>query len=165
MWPQDKIPAKLVKLSKQFLLKPLTKAINSSIRNSVFPNKAKRATITPIDEGGKDKFSISNYRPVSVLNIFSKFYERVIKSQIVAYIDIKLSKFLSAYRRSYDTQHVLMRLIEEWKQKLDINFVCGAVLMDLSKPFDCVPHDLLLAKLSAYGVDKEALILILSYTN
>ena len=62
--------------------------------------------------------------------IFSKFYERVIKSQIVAYIDIKLSKFLSAYRRSYGTQHVLMRLIEEWKQKLDKNFVCGAVLMD-----------------------------------
>ena len=62
---------------------------------------------------------MSNYRPVSVLNIFSKFYERVIKSQIVAYIDIKLSKFLSAYRRSYGTQHVLVRLIEEWKQKLD----------------------------------------------
>ena len=160
---EDKIPAKLVKLSKQFLLKPLTTAINSSIRNSVFPNKAKCAMVTPIDKGGKDKFSISNYRPVSVLNIFSKFYERVIKSQIVAYIDIKLSKFLSAYRRSYGTQHVLMRLIEEWKQKLDKNFICGAVLMDLSKAFDCVPHDLLLAKLSAYGFDKEALILILSY--
>ena len=96
---EDKIPAKLVKLSKQFLLKPLTTAINSSIRNSVFPNKAKRATVTPIDKGGKDKFSISNYRPVSVLSIFSKFYERVIKSQIVTYIDIKLSKFLSAYSR------------------------------------------------------------------
>ena len=70
---EDKIPAKLVKLSKQFLLKPLTKSINSSIRNSAFTNNAKRAMVKHISKGGKDKFSISNYRPVSVLNIFSKF--------------------------------------------------------------------------------------------
>ena len=51
-----------------------------------------------------------------------------------------------------------MSVIEEWKQKLDKNLFCGAVLMDLSNAFYCVQHDLLLAKLNAYSVVKEALI-------
>ncbi|XP_057296307.1 uncharacterized protein LOC130625272 [Hydractinia symbiolongicarpus] len=123
----------------------------------------KRATVSPIDKGGKDKLCVNNYRPVSILNIFSKFYERIIKSQIVDYIDKKLSEFLSAYRESYGTQHVLIRLLEEWKQKLDKHYVVGAVLMDLSKAFDCVPHDLLIAKLNAYGFNQDALLLILAY--
>ena len=76
----------------------------------------------PLDKGGgKDKTAITNFRPVSVLNVFSKFYERIKKNQINSFIDSKLSTFLSAYRKSYSTQHVLIRLIEEWKQKLDRN--------------------------------------------
>ena len=69
---EDKIPTKLVKLAKDHLVKPLKEAINSSIFSNIFPNKAKRATVTPLDKGGKDKTNISNYRPVSVLNVFSK---------------------------------------------------------------------------------------------
>ena len=107
--------------------------------------------------------TVGNYRPVSVLNVFSKFYERIIKSQIVSFLDQKLSQFLSAYRQSYGTQHVLIRLIEEFKKNLDNDYVVGAILMDLSKAFDCVPHDLLLAKLSAYGFSNEALGYIMSY--
>ena len=115
---EDKIPTKLAKLARNHLLKPLKNAINSSIRSSIFPNKAKRAAVTPLDKGGKYKTSISNYRPVSVLNVFSKFYERIMKEQITSFIDSKLSSFLSAYRKMYNTQHVLLRLIEEWKNKL-----------------------------------------------
>ena len=124
---------------------------------------AKRAAVSPLDKGGKDKTAITNFRPVSVLNVFSKFYERIMKNQINSFIDSKLSTFLSAYRKSYSTQHVLIRLIEEWKQKLDRNYVVGAILMDLSKAFDSIPHDLIIAKLYAYGFDFEALKLILSY--
>ena len=160
---EDKIPPKLVKLAKKHLVKPLTKAINISINSSVFPKMAKRAAVSPLDKGGKDKTAITNFRPVSVLNVFSKFYERIMKNQINSFIDSKLSTFLSAYRKSYSTQHVLIRLIEEWKQKLDRNYVVGAILMDLSKAFDSIPHDLIIAKLYAYGFDFEALKLILSY--
>ena len=138
-------------------------AINSSIRSSLFPNKAKRAAVTPLDKGGKDTTNISNYRPVSVLNVFSKFYERIMKEQITSFINSKLSNFLSAYRKMYSTQHVLIRLIEEWKHNLDKNYVVGAVLMDLSKAFDCIPHDLIIAKLAAYGFDIKSLEYILSY--
>ena len=160
---EDKIPPKLAKLASEYLVKPLTDAINSSIRSSIFPKKAKRAAITPLDKGGKDKTSLSNYRPVSVLNVFSKFYERIMKNQITSFINSKMSTFLSAYRKTYSTQHVLIRLIEEWKNKLDKNYVVGAILMDLSKAFDCVPHDLIIAKLHAYGFDIKALKYILSY--
>ena len=85
------------------------------------------------------------------------------KNQLTDFLNRHLSIFLSAYRKSYSTQHVLMRLLEEWKNKLDHDFVVGAVLMDLSKAFDSIPHDLLIAKLAAYGLDENALLYILSY--
>ena len=53
--------------------------------------------------------------------------------------------------------------MEEWKEHLDNNFVVGAILMDLSKAFDCVPHDLIIAKLSAYGFGTESSKYSLSY--
>ena len=72
------------------------------------------------------------------------------------------SLFLSAYRKNYSSQNILISLIEEWRKNLGINFVVGAVLTDLSKDFDCKPHDLLMAKLSAYNFSDEALPYIYS---
>ena len=77
--------------------------------------------------------------------------------------DKYLSSFISTYRKNYSTQQVLVRLLEEWREKLDENFIVVAVLMDLSKAFDCIPHDLIIAKLTAYGIDRETLRLIYSY--
>ena len=71
--------------------------------------------------------------------------------------------FISAYRKSYSTQQVLIRLLEEWREKLDKNFNVGAVLMDLSKAFACIPHNLIIAKLAAYVFKREILRLIYSY--
>ena len=64
---------------------------------------------------------------------------------------------MSAYRKRYSTQHVLIRLLEEWRENLDKNFIVGAVLMDLSEAFDCIPHDLIIAKVAAYGFKRETL--------
>ena len=160
---EDQIPTKIVKLSTQYLIKPLTNAINSSINSGIFPHKAKRAAVCPLDKGGKDKTKLTNYRPVSVLNVFSKIFEKVMKEQITTYMNSHFSPYLSAYRKNYGTQHVLMRLLEEWKNSLDKNYVVGGVLMDLSKAFDCVPHDLIIAKLSAYGFSNSSLMFLLSY--
>ena len=52
------------------------------------------------------------------------------------------SPLISAYSTSYSSQHVIIRLLEEWRIKLDNNFAVGAVLIALSKVFDCIPHDL-----------------------
>ena len=82
---------------------------------------------------------------------------------MVPYLENILSVFISAYRKHYSCQHVLLRMIEMWQRCLDDNKMVGTILMDLSKAFDCLPHDLLIAKLDTYGFDKEALRLILSY--
>ena len=74
-----------------------------------------------------------------------------------------LSDFISAYRKGYSTNHVLLRLIENWKAALDTNLFTEAVLMDLSKAFDCTPYDLLMAKLYAYGFSFETLTFLNSY--
>ena len=63
----------------------------------------------------------------------------------------------------YSTNHVLLKLIEEWKKSLDDKNIIGAVLMALSKVFDCIPHDLLVAKLHPYGLSMDAITFIYSY--
>ena len=73
------------------------------------------------------------------------------------------SPFISAYRELHDMQHVLIRFIEEWRKNLYNSYFIGTVLMDLSKAFDCIPHDLVIVKLAAYGSDKNMICCIYSY--
>ena len=61
------------------------------------------------------------------------------------------------------TQHVLIRLLEEWREQFDHKKIIGTVPLDLSKGFDCIHHDLLIAKLNAYGFDKNTLTLLFPY--
>ena len=117
----------------------------------------------PLDKGKPNKNEISNFKPVSILNTFFKIYEKVIKEQLVSGLDKYLSPFISAYWKRYSTQHVLKRLVEEWRERLDNNYIVGTILMDLSKAFDCISHDLIIAKLAAYSLDDTTLQLILSY--
>ena len=98
-----------------------------------------------------------------VLNCFSKIYERFLHNQITSFSNKFLSDFISAYRKGYSTNHVLIRLVENWKLALDKNIFTGAVLMDLSKAFDCIPHNLLVAKLHAYGLSFNTVTFLNSY--
>ena len=74
-----------------------------------------------------------------------------------------LSSLLCGFRKGYSAQQALVRLLEKFKISLDEGGKAGAVLMDLSKAFDCIRHDLLIAKLHAYGFSHEALTLINNY--
>ena len=159
----DTIPPKLIKTGADIIAEPLTQAINCCLRQGIFPENAKVTSVVPLHKGKPDKYDVLNYRPVSILNAFSKIYEKVIKNQLASYLDKYFSLFISLYRKSYSTQQVLIRLLEEWREKLDKNFIVGAVLMDLSKAFGCIPHDLIIAKLAAYEFKRETLRLIYSY--
>ena len=78
-------------------------------------------------------------------------------------MDKYLSPFISAYRQNSSTQHILIHLLVEWSEGLDNNFVVEGVLMDLFKAFYCIPHDLLIAKLRAYGYDHYLVQYLYSY--
>ena len=80
-----------------------------------------------------------------------KVYENIIKCRLVDSVYKNISPFISVFRRNLDIQHMLLRLIKEWRENLDKNNVDGGVLVDLSKVFHCVPHDVLVSNLAAYG--------------
>ena len=154
----------LVKHVANIINEPLNNIINEMITKNSFPENAKVNHVTPVFKTDKDdRQDKVNYRPISVTGTFSKILERYIQIKVNDYVESFLSIFIAAYRKKYSTNHVLIRLIENWKLHLDKKEFVGAVLMDLSKAFDSVPHDLLIAKMHAYGFDLDTLVLFFSY--
>ena len=104
-----------------------------------------------------------NYRPITVLPSVSKIYERMMQDQMLPFVQSFLSPLLCGFREGYGTQHALLHFVETCKKSIDSGGVAGVVLTDLSKAFDCLNHDLLIAKLNAYGFSRSALLFIHSY--
>ena len=135
---------------------------DEAISYNEFPENLKLADVTPVFKK-KDLLEETNYRPVSVLPPVSKIFERLLQKQINEHIKNKFSPYLCEYGKGFSTQYALLSLIERWKKILDeIGFV-DAVLMDLSKGFDTLNHELLIAKLIVYGSNNESLKFIRSY--
>ena len=159
---QCDIPTKILKQNSGYFAEYFYENINQCISKSIFPSDLKLADVTPVYKK-KSKNSKDNYRPVSILSNISKIYERCIYDQIQLFFDSLLSKYQCGFRRGYNAQHCLITLIEKWKKSVDNGGAFGALLTDLSKAFDCLPHELLIAKLDAYGFDKSSLKLMHSY--
>ena len=140
-----------------------TKILNKSIQMDNFPSEMQIGKITPSYKSGKDNSRLNkkHHRPVSVLTAFSKVFEQYILNQMLDHVNKILSDKISAYRKGY--YFTACSPQTHWMKHLDNNQIVGAVLMDLSKAFDCIPHDLLIAKLAAYGFDKNTLKFFLSY--
>ena len=133
------------------------------IKNKKFAVQLKVADIIPLHKKLETIFK-ENYRPVSLLPLVSKIFERLMLKQMKPFIESFLSKWLCGYRKGYNAQYALTAMIERLKQCLDKKGgIYGAVLMDLSKAFDTINHELLIAKLKAYGFDNSALEIVLSY--
>ena len=99
---------------------------------------------------------------MSILPLLSKVYERVIYEQVSNYFEPFLNELLCRFRKAHSTQHALFNLLTSWQNSLDRGgFV--SIQLGLSKVYDCLPHNLLLTKLQAYGLGKESIRLFLSY--
>ena len=158
------IPTKLIKENSDIFGDFIFGHYNNCVSSSIFPNFLKDAIITPVHKKGA-KSSKDNYRPVSILSNLSKIYEKLLFKQISGYFEPILSKFQCSFRKGYGAQHCLLAMLEKWKLAVDNKGNFGALLTDLSKAFDCLPHDLLLAKLNAYGFSLPALRLVQSYVS
>ena len=102
--------------------------------------------VTPLHKKNSN-LDKENYRPVSILPVISKIHERAINEQLCSFFSQHFNTYLSAFRPGYGCQSTLLRIIVDLKQALDENKYVAAILIDLSKAFDCLPHDLLLLKL------------------
>ena len=122
----------------------------------------KTAVITPIYKKGSE-LDKTNYRPVSVLPCMSKLFEGVLLDQLSPFFEHCFSPILSGFRREHNCENVLMDFIDKCKLARDDNQVACAILSDLSRAFDCLPHQLLIAKFHAYGVNISACKLIANY--
>ena len=156
------IPSKFIKDYGNICSKPLTDIINDGILNSYFDIGLKYADLIPVHKS-EETTNKKNYRNISLLPAVSKIFEKILHMQISTYMEKFLSPFLCGYRKGYSAQYALISMLEKFKISLDNGGYGGGVLMDLSKDFGTLDHDLLIAKLFAYGFDKNALLLIKSY--
>ena len=158
----DSIPSKILRDNLDIFTDVLQQHLNASIDNGIFHTVLKRGEVTCVFKAN-DQMTKSNYRPITVLSAAAKVYERLMSEQMAAYWETFLSPYLCRFRKGYNTQQALVRFVEKCKSVLDKKGFAGAILMDLSKAFDCLNHDLLIAKLSAYGFTRPALKLIHTY--
>ena len=159
---ENNIPSKILREHRDICAPFLTKIYSDSVNTCIFPSALKHADITPGHK--KDETTLKdNYRPVSILPTVSKIFERNMYRDIDTYMQIYLSPNLCGFRKGYSTQHPLIAMIEQWKKALDKNDNAAAVLTDLSKAFDYINHELMIAKLQAYGFSHSALTYVYSY--
>ena len=97
-----------------------------------------------------EKHLAKNYRPVSVLPTLCKVFEKIMLKQVINYVNTFLSPYLCGLRKGFRIRYALLSLIEKQKKTIGNKDLAGGVLMDLSKVFDTLNHELLIAKLHAY---------------
>ena len=114
-----------------FTYEKLTNCINNSLSEGLFLDSLKRANITPVHKKN-DPLDKENYRPVSILPLLSKVYERAIFNQLSEYMEKILNKILCGFRKAR-TQHALIRLLQAWLKELDNSGNVGTILMDVYK--------------------------------
>lgn len=159
--------AKLLYLSSDIICPFIVKILNTSLFNGKLPNEWKFSRVTPIYKGKGNKTDKNNYRPISVISHIGKVIEKVVQKQFMHYL---LSNELiaidqSAYRPMYNTQTAIHRIIDTWIDNISDGLLTGVCLLDISKCFDTIDHNLLRIKLGYYGVKDIELNWFSDYLN
>ena len=160
----DNIPNKLLKIAAEVVAPSLTKIFIQSIITETFPEEWKEARVSPLYKNGA-KNDPSNYRPISVVPTVSKIYEKIIYDQLYDYLNTYnlLTHCQSGFRSFHSTLTALLEATNDWSVNIDNGMLNGVVFIDLKKAFDTIDHEILLLKLSNYGVDSTSLKLFESY--
>ena len=136
----------------------LPSIFDDCLKENKFPNLMKIAKFQKLGNTFKD-----NHRPKSTLSNFVKLFESILFTQLNRYTQNKCSKYLTGFRKNHNTQNSFLRMIKFWKVRLNNGSNVGVILMDLSKAFDSLNHELLLTKLKAYGLDSNSVTFMKSY--
>ena len=160
----DKLPIKIVKDCSDVLAFPLIELINKSLETSTFPNVEKIAKVIPIFKNGT-KSSFDNYRPISILPVFSKLLERTVHRQLYSYLEE--NNFLTdrqfGFRKSRNTSQAITYITDFIRSAMDRDEYTGAIYVDLKKAFDTVNHATILSKLPLYGINDKELSWFIDY--
>ena len=132
----DGIPSTFVKRTMHLYLKTLKLIINQAFYDGVFPRELKIAKVIPIYKSGST-MELNNYRPISVLNIFSKVFERLMYDRLTQFLDkyniLYHNQF--GFRQYYSTHHALITLVDKITKSLDSGDIVIGVFLDLKKSF------------------------------
>ena len=160
----DDLPASIMKqVSNEYCI-PLTYLINLSVLQGDFPSEMKLAKVLPIYKADNHQL-IQNYRPISVLNFFSKVYERIIYNNLLDFImdnNILYDKQFG-FRKGHSTSHAIITLVDKVSKSLDKGKIVGGVYLDIRKAFDSISHQILLDKLHKIGIRGNVHCLLKSY--
>ena len=125
-------------------------SLNKCIEQSLFLSKLKLANITPVH---KKNSKIS--KEITDLSVFCQIFLKCMRSscwnKCLNILNLFLSKYQCWFRKGYNAQHYLLSMLEKWQSAIDNRKMFVALLTNLSKAFDCLSYDLLIAKLNAYG--------------
>ena len=147
------LSTKMFKLIIQYVCVPLSHIINDSIEQGKFPDILKRATVTPVLKSGSEK-DLRNYRPISVLPLLSKVFEKCICNRLISFLSKNnvLSRYQFGFQKKKSTTDALLNYIEYVYRQLNEKSHTVGVALDFSKAFDTVSHDILLRKQLKYGI-------------
>ena len=143
----------IVKENAHILGSPLKLLFNQSIQQGKFPERLKCARVIPIYKKGQ-KSDMNNYRPISLLNIFSKIFEKVVKTRLVNYMSENniLNANQYGFQKGKSTQDALTAFSKMLYNEIEKSNKVLSIFVDFSKAFDTVPHELLIQKLEFYGI-------------
>ena len=160
----DDINARFIKDAKDELVPILTQLINLSYKLSQFPDAMKKARIKALHKKDSTE-DIANYRPISILPVMSKIFERSGTNQMASFLEANglINPNQHAYRAGHSTTTCLAEVTDYLYQLHDQKKCSGVASLDLSKAYDSISHTLLLHKLSKMGFSEFSLMWIKSY--